>query len=271
MREDLEAAKEFAVRAGAILLEHFVEPKVRWQGRGNPVTEADRLASVFLMKKLKAMFPGDGFLSEEEADDPDRLRKSRVWIIDPLDGTTEFSRRLDQFAVMIGLSVDGRASLGIVYQPITEKLYYAELGCGAFLVENRTTRLLQVSRESNPAAMTVALSRSHRSADADIILREFGITNTIPSGSLGLKVGLICEGRAHLYLHTSSHTSQWETCAADVILHESGGRMTDLSNVPLRYNGGQVRNLNGVIASNNGVIHDRIARAARSVFAQIMR
>ena len=270
MREDLEAAKGLAVRAGAILLEHFVEPKVGWKGHGNPVTEADRLASAFLMKELNGMFPADGFLSEEEPDDPDRLTKSRVWIMDPLDGTIEFINGLDEFAVMIGLSVDGISSLGIVYQPVTEKLYYAELGSGAFLTENRTTRLLQVSRELNPVDMTIALSRSHHTAEVDLILRELGITNTISSGSMGLKVGLICEGRAHLYLHTSSHTSQWDTCASDVILHEAGGRMTDLSNTPLGYNGRQVRNLNGVIASN-GTVHDRIAKAAQSVFAKTRR
>jgi 3'(2'), 5'-bisphosphate nucleotidase len=267
MREDLDAAKRLAVRAGAILLEHHVQPKVRWKGRGNPVTEADRLASAFLVKELRKMFPGEGILSEEEPDEMDRLSKSRVWIVDPLDGTIEFINGLDEFAVMIGLSVDGISSLGVVYQPVTGKLYYAELGSGAFLTENRTTRLLQVSRESNPLAMTIALSRSHHTADVDLILRELSITNTISSGSMGLKVGLICEGRAHLYLHTSPHTSQWDTCAADVILHEAGGRMTDMLNVPLRYNRPELRNLNGVIASN-GIIHDRIANAAQSVFAK---
>ena len=264
MREDLEAAKALAVRAGAILLEHFVQPKTRWKGPGNPVTEADRLASAFLTKELRKLFPQDGILSEEEPHVTDRLSKSRVWIVDPLDGTIEFINRLDEFAVMIGLSVDAISSLGILYQPITEKLYYAESGSGAFLTENRTTRLLRVSHESNPAAMTIALSRSHHSADVDLILRELGITNTIPSGSIGLKVGLICEGRTHLYLHTSPNTSQWDTCACDVILREAGGRMTDMLNAPLRYNAPELRNLNGVIASN-GIIHDRIAEAAQFV------
>jgi 3'(2'), 5'-bisphosphate nucleotidase len=269
MTTDLEAAKALAVRAGAILLEHYSCPKVHWKGRGNPVTEADRSASTFLLKELKRMFPGDGILSEEEADDADRLSRSRVWIIDPLDGTMEFVNRLDEFAVMIGQAVDGTASLGIVYQPVTEKLYYATLGSGAFLIENRSTRLLQVSRESDPLAMMIALSRSHHSSDVDLIQRELGIANTIPLGSMGLKVGLICEGRAHLYLHTSRHTSQWDACAPDVILHEAGGCMTDLLNAPLRYNGAEVRNLHGVIASN-GIIHDRIAKTAQSVLAHTL-
>jgi 3'(2'), 5'-bisphosphate nucleotidase len=266
MPGDLEAAKILAVRAGAILLEHYSHPQVSWKGRGNPVTEADRSANAFLVKELRGLFPKDGILSEEEPDDPERLSRSRVWIVDPLDGTMEFIRHLDEFVVMIGLSVDGTASLGIVYQPTTEKLYYATLGSGAFLTENRATRLLRVSNESDPLAMTIALSRSHHAPDVDVIQHELGIKNAISAGSIGLKVGLICEGRAHLYVHTSRHTSQWDTCAPQVILREAGGRMTDLLNAPLRYNEPEVRNLHGVIASN-GAIHERIAKAARSVLA----
>lgn len=266
MPEDLEAAKALAVRAGAILLEHFVRPAVRWKGRGNSATEADRSASSYLVQELKRLFPRDGILSDEERDDADRLCRSRVWIIDPLDGTMEFINRLDDFAVMIGLSIDGKANLGIVYQPMTERMYYAVSGSGAFLIENRATRLLQISPESNPRATTMARSPSDHSPDVDIIQHQLGIDNTVSSGSIGLKVGLICEGRAHLYVHTNRHTSQWDTCAPDVLLHEAGGRMTNLYNAPLRYDGSEFRNLHGVIASN-GAIHDRAVEAARSVLA----
>jgi 3'(2'), 5'-bisphosphate nucleotidase len=263
MQTELDAAKTLAVRAGAILLAHYASPGIRWKGRGNPVTEADRAASAFLIKELKRSFPKDGVLSEEESDDDTRLSLSRVWIIDPLDGTMEFIDHRDEFAVMIGLSIEGTASLGVVYQPLTEKLFYAASGSGAFLIENRSSRLLRVSTESDAIAMTIALSRSHHSSDVDDVQRRLGIQNTVTSGSLGLKVGLICEGRAHVYLQTSRHTAQWDTCAPDIILREAGGRMTDLSNATLRYNGPEIRNLKGVIASN-GTIHKRIADAAEA-------
>jgi 3'(2'), 5'-bisphosphate nucleotidase len=266
MQGDLEAAKTLAVRAGAILLKHYAQPSVSWKAPGNPVTEADREASTFIVQELRRHFPEDGILSEEESDDVERLSRSRVWIIDPLDGTTEFIRHLDEFAVMIGLSVDGASTLGVVYQPITQKMYYAASGCGAFLTENRHTRLLQVSPESDPLAMTIAVSRSHHSSDIDVVQRRLGIKNTVCSGSIGLKVGLICEGRAHLYLHTSRHTSQWDACAPDIILHEAGGRMTDMFNASLHYNAAELRNVGGVIASN-GTIHDRIGEATRAALA----
>ena len=104
----------------------------------------------------------------------------------------------------------------------------------------------------------------------DMIQGDLGITKTVTCGSMGLKVGLICEGRAHIYLNTGRGTSQWDTCAPDAILREAGGRMTDLLGIALRYNCPEVRNLRGVIASN-GTIHERIAKTTQSAIAQTQR
>ena len=265
LKKELEIAKELAAKAGNILLERYQEnPSVSWKGLDAPVTAADRAASEVLVRELKRLFPGDGILSEEEQDDPARLGRSRVWIIDPMDGTREFIDHFDEFAVMIGLAVDGKARLGIVYQPTTGKIYYATTGSGAFLEDRGARRRLLVSTEADPSRMTVALSRSHHSPQVDLLCDRLGIKETIRSGSIGLKVGLICEGRAHLYLHTGARTCQWDTCAAEAILREAGGQMTDAYGVPLRYNGPELRNLRGVIASN-GAAHDRIVEITKSV------
>jgi 3'(2'), 5'-bisphosphate nucleotidase len=266
MQKELDVAKTLAVRAGAILLKHYSAPAVHWKGRDNPVTEADRAASAFLVEELKRLFPEDGILCEEEPDDAQRLSKSRVWIIDPMDGTKEFIDHRDEFAVMVGLAVHGIPSLGVVYQPTTEKLYYALTGSGAFVKTEKATRLLRVSPESNPLRMTVALSRSHHSPEVDLIRGRLGIHKSISLGSLGLKAGLICEGLAHLYLHIGLGTNQWDTCAPQAILHEAGGRITNASNAALQYNSAEPRNLGGVIASN-GTIHDRIVETTQSVLA----
>ncbi len=265
LKKELEIAKELATKAGNILLERYQEnPSVSWKEIDAPVTAADRAASELLVGELKRLFPGDGMLSEEEQDDPTRLGMSRVWIIDPMDGTREFIDHLDEFAVMIGLAVDGMARLGVVCQPTTGKIYYATTGSGAFLEERGALRRLLVSTEADPSRMTVALSRSHPSPQVDLICNRLGIKGTIRSGSIGLKVGLICEGRAHLYLHTGARTCQWDTCAAEAILREAGGQMTDIYGAPMQYNDSELRNLRGVIASN-GAAHDRIVEITESV------
>lgn len=265
MKEELEAGKELAIGAGAILAGHYSgSVSVHWKGYDNPVTAADREASEFLVTELKRLFPQDGIVCEETPDDRVRLTKSRVWMVDPMDGTKEFISHCDEFAVMIGLAVDGKPRLGVVYQPLTGKLYYAASGMGAFLEEGHTTIPLRVSPESDPAAMTIALSRSHHSRRVDAIRHRLAITQTLRAGSIGLKVGMICERRAHLYLNTSGGTCQWDSCAPEAILLEAGGRMTDLFNAPLQYNRHELQNSNGVIASS-GTIHERIVEAARSV------
>lgn len=251
---EVEQAKGLAVRAGSILLDHYAKrSSVTWKAPGDPVTEADRVANDFLTKELHRAHPDDGVLSEEAPDDRSRLTKRRVWMVDPIDGTLEFVSHVGEFAVMIGLAVEGRSVAGVVYQPTTGRLYYAVEGGGAF-VEHAGARVrLSVSSESDPSQATLALSRSHQSARVDLVRRRLGISKTILSGSIGLKIGLICERRADLYLQLGSRTHQWDICAPEVILREAGGIATDAHNHPLIYNRSESRNLHGIIAGNSAM------------------
>jgi 3'(2'), 5'-bisphosphate nucleotidase len=263
MTEELQRLKDLAIRAGAILLEHYSRPtSVHWKGINDPVTDADRAAGDFLVEELGRAFPADGIVCEENADDSLRLTKSRVWMIDPMDGTKEFIARCGEFAVMVGLAIDGAACAGVVYQPVSEKLYWAAPGNGAFLEDHGNRKPLQVSAEAEFSKMTMAVSRSHPSRRVDVVRQRLGVPQTLSSGSIGLKIGLLCEGDAHLYIHTSGKTFQWDTCAPEAILREAGGVMTDLFNNPLVYNSVELRNLNGVVASN-GVVHEAIIEALR--------
>jgi len=268
MQAELNEARRLAVAAGAILLEHYsAPPSVEWKAPGDPVTAADRAASAFIVENLERLFPGDAILSEEEPDDLKRLEHSRVWMVDPMDGTREFIAKRGEFAVMIGLVVDGVPAAGVVYGPTTDKLYYGGRGAGAFMTCNGTTIPLQVSSENIASRMTIAVSRSHPSSRVEQIRQQLQITKSIPSGSVGLKVGLICEGLAHLYVHAGSRTQVWDTCGPDAILHAAGGRMTDARGAPLRYDQLEVRNLNGLVATN-GIIHDRVVKVTQSVIAR---
>ena len=265
MQKELETASELAVSAGRLLLKHYEpKPQVEWKGSGDPVTKADRLASRFLIRGLRRRFPNDAIVSEEEPEDPGRCQKSRVWLIDPMDGTKEFIEHRGEFAVMIGLALEGAPVLGVVYHAVKEKLYCAAYGSGTILKEHGGVTSLRVSQETDPQRMTVALSRSHHSPVIDSICTRLHIARSIRSGSIGLKVGMICEGRAHLYLDMSVRTSLLDTCAPAALLQEAGGRMTDLKGMQLRYDSPELRNLNGFIASN-GTIHDRIVEAVNYV------
>ena len=264
MEKELEVARRLAREAGAILMEFYRgETEVQWKGYDDPVTAADHAANEMLVRELHRHFPEDAILSEELPDDKARLAHERVWMVDPMDGTKQFIERLDEFAVMIGLAVAGEPKVGVVYNPATDRMYYAAPGTGAFVEEKWTTKRLRVSDTNDPAKMVAALSRSHHNPATDHICRQLGIEQGVRSGSVGLKLGLIAEGRAHVYINTKPRTMQWDTCGPEAILHAAGGMLTDVNGHALKYNVPELRNLGGIIASN-GTIHEKMIESAQA-------
>src|SRR2546429_232228 len=134
---EMSVALELAREAGAAILDLYegpldIEQKVGADDR-EPVTQADKLANEIIVQRLRAEFPNDGILAEESIDTVHRLDKSRVWMIDPLDGTTGFIEGNGDFAVQIGLTENGQCVLGVVYQPLTGVLYRAVRSGGTWL------------------------------------------------------------------------------------------------------------------------------------------
>ena len=273
---EIQVATELARSAGAILLEHYyspflVEQKVNAQNELEEVTAADREANELIVTRLQTEFPDDGILAEESVDSEHRLDKDRVWLIDPMDGTKNFINRDGDFAVQIGLAVGGESVLGVVYQPVRAVLYRAERGGGAWMeaAENEAARL-SVSSLTQPSEMVLASSRSHRSPRMERVVRAFGFKDETRRGSVGVKIGLIAERQADLYLHLSPSTKQWDTCGPEAILAEAGGRLTDLFGQPLRYNGLRVDNRNGVVATN-GAAHEMVIENLRPLLEEFGR
>ena len=261
LEKELETAIFLSRKAGAAILKFYGEDfkvveKNPEQKTSEPVTIADRTSSKIIVRGLADAFPDDGILSEEEFDNKERLEKQRAWIIDPLDGTKGFINKNGDFAVQIGLAVDGEAVLGVVYLPAENVLYYAVQNSGAWEVKNEgTPQQMHVSDISDFTGMTMASSRNHHSPQTSRIVEKFGLQKEVKRDSVGLKVGLIAKQICDIYIHPSIHTKHWDTCAPEIILREAGGKMTDLSGAKMIYNTPDVRNLGGILASN-GVSHD---------------
>ena len=274
-QHELSVSLELAREAGAAILDLYegpldIEQKASADDR-EPVTQADKLANEIIVARLLREFPDDGILAEESIDTSHRLDKSRVWMIDPLDGTTGFIDGNGDFAVQIGLAENGECVLGVVYQPLTGTLYRAVRGGGTWIERpNVEPEQGRVSDHREISTMRLAASRSHRSPRMDKVVEAFGLKEEIRRGSVGIKVGLIVEQQSDLYVHLSPRTKQWDTCAPQLILHEAGGRMTDLFGRPLRYNHADVQNRNGVVASN-GASHDRIVELLQPLLIQFGR
>lgn len=273
--QELSLALELAREAGAAILD-FYEGPLDIEHKANaddhePVTQADKVANEIIVSRLQREFPDDGILAEESLDTSRRLDKSRVWMIDPLDGTTGFIEGNGDFAVQIGLTENGECVLGVVYQPLTDVLYRAVRGGGTWIERpDFEPEQGRVSDHREISTMRLAASRSHPSPRMDKVLQAFGLREKILRGSVGIKVGLIVEQQCDLYVHLSPRTKQWDTCAPEVILNEAGGCITDLFGHKLRYNHVDVQNRNGVVASN-GVSHRRIVELLQPLLTQFGR
>src|SRR5262245_56819407 len=273
---ELAVATQLARDAGAILLAHYhspflVEQKVNALKEIEEVTAADREANDLIVSRLAAEFPNDGILAEESADTERRLEKDRVWMIDPMDGTKNFIRRDGDFAVQIGLAVNGESVAGVVYQPVRDVLYRAARGSGSWIEarEQDATRMF-VSDLKVPREMVLASSRNPRSPRMERVVNSFGFKDEVRRGSVGVKIGLITERKADIYLHLSPGTKQWDTCAPEIILAEAGGRLTDLFGQPLRYNGVRVENRNGIVATN-GSAHQMVIEILQPLLQEFGR
>ena len=272
---ELRVALELAREAGAAILDLYEGPlNIKQKSDADdrePVTEADTLANEIIVTRLRHEFPGDGILAEESIDSAHRLDKSRVWMIDSLDGTTGFIDGNGDFAVQNRFDRKRRMRARRRLPTADGVLYRATRGNGVW-VERPDFEPVQarVSDHSDVSTMRLAASRSHRSPRMDKVVRAFGLKEEINRGSVGIKVGLIIEQQCDLYVHLSPRTKQWDTCAPEVILREAGGVITDLFGQPLRYNHADVQNRNGVVASN-GVSHNLIVDSLRPLLAEFGR
>ena len=260
MRLELELSRaiELAREAGDEILKVYDQKyEVERKTGDEPVTLADRRANDLIVGGLRATFPSDAVLAEESADDGRRFCSPRVWLVDPLDGTEDFISHDDEFSVMIGLLVDGQPVVGVVYRPSTDLLYSAARDGGAFMEQTGKRRRLYVSEVSLTSEMTMACSRTHLSPKVLAVQEALGIRTLVRHGSAGLKVGLVCQQLADVYVNTGHKSREWDVCAPEAILREAGGVMTDLSGAPVQYNQKDVHQRNGVVVSN-GRSHDRI-------------
>jgi 3'(2'), 5'-bisphosphate nucleotidase len=268
LERELALARRLAREAGELLLEVYaagfaVEEK---PDGGGPVTEADTRANAFLVGALREAFPGDGVVAEESPDTSDAARAGRCWFVDPMDGTREFIARNGQFAVQLGLAIGGEARLGVVYCPSNDKLYAGVVGHGCTLEMAGHTRALRVTDTTDPSALRLVVSRSHRSPRSEEVRRALGIRRVAEHGSVGLKCGLLAEGAADVYLHPSGRSYRWDSCGPEALLRAAGGVLTDFAGVPYRYDGAELQNVRGLLACSEAAfarVREAAARVAR--------
>jgi myo-inositol-1(or 4)-monophosphatase len=249
---ELELAIRAARAAGEAIMRAFrVEQEVRFKSPEQPVTEADLAADRILYRILIGERPDYGWLSEETADSPERLRRERLWVVDPIDGTNSFVAGRPEFAVCVGLVDAGRAVVGVVHNPVTGEVFHASEGGGAFR-DGEPIRVSDVGPEGEPRI--VASRWEMKRGEFDAFHADWRVE---PLGSTAYKMCRVAEGGAEAFV-SRGPKAEWDVAAAVVIVREAGGLATRLDGADPAFN--QREPSWRGIAASNGRVHDALLR-----------
>lgn len=255
----LPVAKKLALEAGHLVLS-YLDPKIKKEKKPDQsvVTKADLEADKLITSNLHKAFPDHGILSEEGGFIGNKNSKW-IWVIDPLDGTRAFAEAKPGFCVMIGLLHDKKPTLGVVYDPLEKRLYFATKGHGAFLNhspsslslpleegrpvlsmskgtqgEGEPSHKLTVSSRSNLSIMPLVISTGFPTDDLQKIQKNLTGPILKPINSVGIKVGFLVRKEADIYVN-HHEVQYWDTVAPQIILEEAGGKFTKLDGSELNY------------------------------------
>lgn len=225
-------------RAGDLASTYFrpgerTSADISFKEGGSPVTEADIAVDRFLLEHLRQLFPEAGWLSEETADSTERLERSQLLVVDPIDGTFAFSRGDTRWAVSVALIEEGRPVLGVIHAPALQATFTAAAGHGAFL----NGAPIQVSEREELAGARIVTPRGLAGYFAR---SEYKFDLQTRTPSLALRLADIASGRHDLAI-ASPNSRDWDIAAADLILTEAGGVLSELEGGPLRYNRPELR------------------------------
>ena len=252
---EIPLAIQAALEAGKIVLSIYdTDFSTTTKIDNEPLTEADIKSNDIIQKIISKS--GHHILSEESIDDKKRLDFKKVWIIDPLDGTSDFIKKTGEFTIMISLVESNIPILGIIYWPTKNKLFLAQKEQGAFKLDDGKWLKLSVSDISELSQCKVVGSRFHLSDNEQKFLKSMNISKFTSKGS-SLKVTDISSGLAEFYFTTTNKIKQWDTCASYCLIKEAGGKMTDILGNDLQYNTEKLNHENGLLVSN-GLIHDQV-------------
>ena len=221
---------EAALEAARVVFARFTPGEIETEYKAglDPVTEADRALDAVLRQNL--LRDGEGWLSEESVDDPSRLDKKHVWVVDPLDGTREFVQGIPEFCVSIGFVENGRPVAGGICNPATKETIIGAIDCGVLY----NGAPAQPTRRADLKGTLILASRSEvkRGEWQQFMNGDFQIK---PMGSVAYKLSLVAAGRADVTF-TLTPKNEWDVAAGAALVQSAGGFVATLDNAPLTCN-----------------------------------
>jgi 3'(2'), 5'-bisphosphate nucleotidase len=256
--QELAAALEAARQAGEALRAAYDRFKVIPDAPANISTDADRQSQEIILAHLRKQFPADAFCAEEETATLAAAAHTgpRLWVVDPIDGTRGFARKNGEFSVMIAFVDQGRIGVGVVLEPASGRLTYADRGGGCWRHDGDGEAMrCRVSEVRTLAEATLTQSRPSDPAKKSRVLTALAPARVIQTYSAGIKLALVARGEADVYANTYDAFHDWDICAGHILVEEAGGTVTGLSGEGLRYGLPGAWQRSGLLASN-GLLHE---------------
>ena len=248
----MKIAKEAAREAGSYIFDHLGKIKeVSYKsGINDLVTDVDKASEAMIIKKIKIWFPGHSFLAEESGKSS-RGESEIIWVIDPLDGTVNYSHGFPFFCVSIGLMMEGEIKLGVVYDPVRKEMFSAEKMKGAFLNDDRMKVTETDKLESSLIATGFAYSAEKRQANLELFERIISRAQAVRRpGAAALDLCYVASGRLDGFWELN--LSPWDTAAGQLIVTEAGGKVSMMD-------GSCYDIYKKDILATNGKIHDEMS------------
>ena len=257
---EINLAIDAVIDAGKTVMEIYDQGFEQMTKINNePLTKADVESNKIIHEIISTS--DHPILSEESDDTKKRLERKTVWIVDPLDGTSDFIHKTNEFTIMIGLVKEQKPILGVIYCPTNDTLYVAQQDQGAYQLLGEKWSKLSVSTISDLAKSRVVCSRHHLSQNERDFLENIHPMKLTQRGS-SLKAIDVASGMAEFYFTSSNKIKQWDTCASYCLIKEAGGNITDVFGNNLEYNTEIVNHQNGIMITN-GLVHNLLIDSYR--------
>ena len=274
---ELAVALDAVEQAARAVMEEYARFQAIANAPADISTDADRLSQDLILKHLHAAFPSDALCAEEttEAFADVRQTGSRIWIVDPIDGTRGFARKNGEFSIMVALVEQEQIALGVVSEPAKERLTHAVRGGGCWKRDgapNGEPGCVSARSEPTPCRVSACpelagaiLVQSHsRNPDKPSPqMKALQPARVVETYSAGIKLAMVARGEADIYLNTYAAFHDWDICAGQILVDEAGGRVTGLGGQELHYGLPGAWQRHGVLASN-GKLHNVAAEALAS-------
>lgn len=216
-------------------------------------THVDHETQERILTHIRSAFPNDSIVAEENTPSLQGvpLNRDRVWIVDPIDGTRGFAMKNGEFSIMIGFTVNLKPVMGVVMEPILNRITYAAAGAGCWvIVGNQSPQRVSISQSKGLAQSKLVQSRTKPGQPPKPVVRVLQPNAIIETYSAGIKLAIVARGEADMYVNDYLNFHDWDVCAGHVLVEEAGGVVTLFDGTEIQYQSSPVQQRRGLIATN---------------------